>query len=159
MRRGAEPDGAAGVSSGASPAPISWLSPVDLLPHHCARERRVFGDRDPDRSAPSRNRARFLGGRRDREPALCYPYRRLRNPQRGRGTGGGLYCTRYCLWAYTGDGICPLALKRARDLAIGLPALGVWQATEGGRLWRRLTPKSVAFPVVKSLCAGREDHG
>jgi glycosyltransferase 2 family protein len=28
-------------------------------------------------------------------------------------------------------------LKRARDLAIGLPALGVWQAVEGGRLWRR----------------------
>jgi glycosyltransferase 2 family protein len=29
-------------------------------------------------------------------------------------------------------------LKRARDLAIGLPALGAWQALEGGRLWRRL---------------------
>jgi putative membrane protein len=28
-------------------------------------------------------------------------------------------------------------LKRARDLAIGLPVLGVWQAVEGGRLWRR----------------------
>jgi len=28
-------------------------------------------------------------------------------------------------------------LKRARDLAIGLPALGIWQAVEGGRLWRR----------------------
>jgi glycosyltransferase 2 family protein len=28
-------------------------------------------------------------------------------------------------------------LKRARDLAIGLPALGVWQVVEGGRLWRR----------------------
>ncbi len=28
-------------------------------------------------------------------------------------------------------------LKRARDLAIGLPALGVWQIVEGGRLWRR----------------------
>ncbi len=28
-------------------------------------------------------------------------------------------------------------LKRARDLAIGLPALGLWQAVEGGRLWRR----------------------
>jgi putative membrane protein len=29
-------------------------------------------------------------------------------------------------------------LKRARDLAIGLPALGAWQVIEGGRLWRRI---------------------
>jgi uncharacterized membrane protein YbhN (UPF0104 family) len=28
-------------------------------------------------------------------------------------------------------------LKRARDLVIGLPAIGVWQIVEGGRLWRR----------------------
>jgi putative membrane protein len=28
-------------------------------------------------------------------------------------------------------------LKRARDLMIGLPALGTWQVAEGGRLWRR----------------------
>lgn len=28
-------------------------------------------------------------------------------------------------------------LKRARDLVIGLPAVGVWQIVEGGRLWRR----------------------
>ncbi len=28
-------------------------------------------------------------------------------------------------------------LKRARDLVIGLPAIGVWQIIEGGRLWRR----------------------
>ena len=28
-------------------------------------------------------------------------------------------------------------LKRARDLTIGLPALGIWQIVEGGRLWRR----------------------
>jgi putative membrane protein len=28
-------------------------------------------------------------------------------------------------------------LKRARDIAIGLPTIGVWQAIEGGRLWRR----------------------
>jgi glycosyltransferase 2 family protein len=27
-------------------------------------------------------------------------------------------------------------LKRARDLTIGLPALGVWQIVEGARLWR-----------------------
>ena len=31
-------------------------------------------------------------------------------------------------------------LKRARDLVIGLPVLAVWQAVEGGRLWRRLAP-------------------
>jgi hypothetical protein len=28
-------------------------------------------------------------------------------------------------------------LKRARDIAIGLPTLAVWQALESGRLWRR----------------------
>jgi hypothetical protein len=28
-------------------------------------------------------------------------------------------------------------VKRARDLAIGLPALGAWQIVESGRLWRR----------------------
>jgi putative membrane protein len=28
-------------------------------------------------------------------------------------------------------------LKRARDIAIGLPTLGIWQAVEGGRLLRR----------------------
>lgn len=28
-------------------------------------------------------------------------------------------------------------IKRARDLAIGLPALGVWQIVEGGRLWHK----------------------
>jgi putative membrane protein len=28
-------------------------------------------------------------------------------------------------------------LKRARDLVIGLPALGIWQAFEGRQLWRR----------------------
>ena len=27
-------------------------------------------------------------------------------------------------------------MKRARDLVIGLPALGLWQLIEGGRLWR-----------------------
>jgi putative membrane protein len=30
-------------------------------------------------------------------------------------------------------------LKRARDLVIGLPALGVWQVAESRRLWRRST--------------------
>ena len=33
-------------------------------------------------------------------------------------------------------------LKRARDLVIGLPALGTWQVAEGGRLWRRTTSVS-----------------
>jgi putative membrane protein len=28
-------------------------------------------------------------------------------------------------------------LKRARDLTIGLPVLALWQAVEGGRMWRR----------------------
>jgi glycosyltransferase 2 family protein len=31
-------------------------------------------------------------------------------------------------------------LKRARDLVIGLPALGIWQIAESGRLWRRRRP-------------------
>lgn len=31
-------------------------------------------------------------------------------------------------------------MKRARDLVIGLPVLGVWQVVEGGRLWRRFAP-------------------
>jgi hypothetical protein len=34
-------------------------------------------------------------------------------------------------------GLALSLLKRARDLAIGLPTIGVWQALEGGRLWRR----------------------
>jgi putative membrane protein len=42
-------------------------------------------------------------------------------------------------------------LKRARDLAIGLPVIAVWQAIEGGRIWRRVTAKSAASPI-----AGRE---
>jgi putative membrane protein len=33
-------------------------------------------------------------------------------------------------------------LKRARDLVIGLPAIGVWQVIEGGRLWRRRSAAS-----------------
>jgi glycosyltransferase 2 family protein len=41
-------------------------------------------------------------------------------------------------------------LKRARDLAIGLPALAVWQCVEGRRLWRRqarsLTARSLTQP-------------
>jgi len=35
-------------------------------------------------------------------------------------------------------------MKRARDLTLGVPALGAWQALEGGRLWRRIQPASLA---------------
>jgi glycosyltransferase 2 family protein len=35
-------------------------------------------------------------------------------------------------------------VKRARDLAIGLPVIALWQAIEGGRLWRRVAAKGVA---------------
>ncbi len=39
-------------------------------------------------------------------------------------------------------------LKRARDLVIGLPALGAWQLLEGGRLWRRVAAaEPIALPV------------
>src|SRR5262249_33103526 len=38
-------------------------------------------------------------------------------------------------------------LKRARDLTIGLPAIALWQAIEGGRLMRRLSRKAVAEPA------------
>jgi glycosyltransferase 2 family protein len=35
-------------------------------------------------------------------------------------------------------------VKRARDLAIGLPVIALWQAIEGGRLWRRVAAKGAA---------------
>src|SRR5256714_10681251 len=41
-------------------------------------------------------------------------------------------------------------LKRARDLAIGLPTIGVWQALEGGRLWRRPSPPQAKPPPPAS---------
>ena len=50
-------------------------------------------------------------------------------------------------------------LKRARDLTIGLPVLAVWQAIEGGRLWRRLATSSVALPVAKAARTWGEDRG
>ena len=50
-------------------------------------------------------------------------------------------------------------LKRARDLAIGLPVLGAWQVIEGGRLWRRLAPGPVALPVAKAARTWGEDRG
>lgn len=40
-------------------------------------------------------------------------------------------------------------VKRARDLAIGLPSLGVWQFVEGGRLWaRRRRTDEIARPLA-----------
>jgi len=68
-------------------------------------------------------------------------------------------------------------LKRTRDLAIGLPAFGVWQIIEGGRLWRRLAPSrpttvalepqtaiapavaSPALSISKPVARVGEDHG
>jgi glycosyltransferase 2 family protein len=50
-------------------------------------------------------------------------------------------------------------LKRARDLAIGLPALGAWQALEGGRLWRRFAPRPVVVPIAKPVRTWGEDRG
>ena len=42
-------------------------------------------------------------------------------------------------------------LKRARDLTIGLPAIAVWQAIEGGRLWRRRAARAAFNPLAKSI--------
>ena len=40
-------------------------------------------------------------------------------------------------------------LKRARDLVLGLPVIAVWQAIEGGRMWRRAgAPKAPAAPLA-----------
>jgi len=39
-------------------------------------------------------------------------------------------------------------LKRARDLVIGLPVLALWQAIEGGRIWRRVSAKAPAAPPL-----------
>jgi putative membrane protein len=39
-------------------------------------------------------------------------------------------------------------IKRARDLAIGLPALAVWQSVEGGRLWRQHGTADDAAPRI-----------
>jgi putative membrane protein len=56
-------------------------------------------------------------------------------------------------------GLALSLLKRARDLAIGMPALGIWQALEGGRLWRRLAQRFVTLPVAKALRTCGEDRG
>ena len=41
-------------------------------------------------------------------------------------------------------------LKRARDIAIGLPTIGIWQAVEGGRLWRRRNASAATHVSVAS---------
>ena len=38
-------------------------------------------------------------------------------------------------------------IKRARDLAIGLPTIALWQAIEGGRIWRRVAVKVPPAPL------------
>lgn len=38
-------------------------------------------------------------------------------------------------------------LKRARDFAVGLPALGAWQLVESGRLWRSAPARAIRLAV------------
>jgi len=45
-------------------------------------------------------------------------------------------------------GLALSLLKRARDLTIGVPVLALWQAIEGGRLWRRAAAKAPAAPLA-----------
>ena len=48
-------------------------------------------------------------------------------------------------------------VKRGRDLAIGLPAIVVWQAIESNRLWgRRAAPRSAYEPLAKSIAAKQD---
>ncbi len=60
----------------------------------------------------------------------------------------------------TGFGLTPemsLALsllKRGRDFAIGLPALGLWQVLEGNRLWRRSDRGRPATVLVEPPAGG-----
>ena len=55
-------------------------------------------------------------------------------------------------------GLALSLLKRARDLVIGVPALGAWQAFEGGRLWRRLAPRPAVVPIAKPARIWGEDR-
>ncbi|MBV9861183.1 MAG: flippase-like domain-containing protein [Alphaproteobacteria bacterium] len=48
-------------------------------------------------------------------------------------------------------GLALSLLKRARDLAIGLPTLAVWQGIEAGRLWHGRRPRSSAAAVPAPL--------
>jgi hypothetical protein len=49
-------------------------------------------------------------------------------------------------------------LKRARDLAIGLPALAGWQLVESGRLWRRAATAARIRTLLKRN-PGQDDRG
>jgi glycosyltransferase 2 family protein len=54
------------------------------------------------------------------------------------GIQEGAYILLGTSFGLTGETALALSLlKRARDLAIGLPTLAVWQLIESGRLWRR----------------------
>ena len=98
-------------------------------------------------------RAAALRQHRDhREPGLRDPHDRVFCPQLGRRAGRGLHP---CLAAPSALATPEMALalsllKRARDLAIGLPVLALWQAVEGGRLARRLAAKAPAAPLPGS---------
>lgn len=48
-------------------------------------------------------------------------------------------------------------VKRARDLAIGMPTLGAWQLVEGGRLWRRRPPADPGAGTAQSWTGGDHD--
>jgi glycosyltransferase 2 family protein len=64
------------------------------------------------------------------------------------GVQEGAYVLLGASFGLTPDVALALSLiKRARDLAIGAPALGIWQAVEGGRVWRRFgAPRPPAGP-------------
>jgi len=64
------------------------------------------------------------------------------------GVQEGAYVLLGASFGLTPDVVLALSLiKRARDLAIGCPALGVWQVLEGGRLWRRVGAHSPPPPA------------
>jgi glycosyltransferase 2 family protein len=47
-------------------------------------------------------------------------------------------------------------VKRARDLAIGLPTLGIWQLVESGRLWRRRSPGGAGAGPAQPCAGGQK---
>ncbi len=106
--------------------------------------------RSLDRAASRRCPATVQDSAGDREPALRGPHLRLCNLPNAVGVQEGAY-----VLIGTDFGLAPemaLALsllKRARDLTIGLPALGAWQIVEFTRLsaWRRL--------AIRGSCALR----
>jgi glycosyltransferase 2 family protein len=48
-------------------------------------------------------------------------------------------------------------VKRARDLAIGMPTLGAWQLVESGRLWRRRRSADPGAGTAQSWTGGDHD--